>query len=136
MRMVIAISSLSIAKNIKNNLNSPQFVWKALNYITDTKIEIELPMHHRSLAQKCLIGIFIGLAAMGSTPVFAYVEPGAGNLILQLIFGGVAGIGLLLKLYWRDLTATLFPWVRSAPPPSQQPDSENTEVQDDQNPKA
>ena len=93
-------------------------------------------MHHQSLAQKCLLGIFIGLIAMGSTPVFAYVEPGAGNLFLQLILGGVAGICLLLKLYWRDLTARLLPWARSAPPPSEQPDSEKTEAQDDQHPNA
>ncbi len=30
----------------------------------------------------------------------AYVDPGSGGFLLQLILGGVAGIGLLLKLIW------------------------------------
>lgn len=49
----------------------------------------------------------ISLCCMLPTPAFAYVEPGTGNLILQLLFGGFAGIGLLFKLYWRNLSQAL-----------------------------
>ncbi len=72
-------------------------------------------MHHRSLAQKCFFCGLLGLIAMGSTPVFAYVEPGAGNLLLQLLFGGLAGIGLLVKLYWRHIATSFFGWKPSPP---------------------
>lgn len=31
---------------------------------------------------------------------FAYLEPGTGSMLLQLLFGGVAGILVIMKLYW------------------------------------
>jgi len=30
----------------------------------------------------------------------AYIDPGSGSILLQLILGGVAGIGVVIKLYW------------------------------------
>ena len=36
-------------------------------------------------------------------PALAYLDPAAGSLILQVILGGVAGLIVLLKLYWRRL---------------------------------
>ena len=31
---------------------------------------------------------------------WAYTEPGTGALLLQLAFGGVAGLAVVLKLFW------------------------------------
>ena len=36
-------------------------------------------------------------------PAHAYLDPAAGSLILQVILGGVAGLIVLLKLYWQRL---------------------------------
>jgi len=33
--------------------------------------------------------------------VFAYLDPGTGSMIAQLLVGGLAAIGVALKLYWR-----------------------------------
>lgn len=33
----------------------------------------------------------------------AYIDPGAGSMILQLLLGGVAGIMVIGKLYYRRL---------------------------------
>jgi len=30
----------------------------------------------------------------------AYLDPGTGSILLQLIIGGVAGLGVIAKLYW------------------------------------
>jgi hypothetical protein len=30
----------------------------------------------------------------------AYIDPGSGSVLLQLILGGIAGIGVVVKLYW------------------------------------
>jgi len=30
----------------------------------------------------------------------AYIDPGSGSTLLQLILGGIAGIGVVAKLYW------------------------------------
>jgi len=40
-------------------------------------------------------------------PALAYLDPAAGSLILQVILGGVAGLIVLLRLYWRRLRGFL-----------------------------
>lgn len=32
--------------------------------------------------------------------VWAYLDPGTGSMILQLLLGGIAGAAVILKLYW------------------------------------
>jgi hypothetical protein len=36
-------------------------------------------------------------------PAFGYLDPGSGSMMLQLILGGVAGLALIVKLYWQKL---------------------------------
>lgn len=33
----------------------------------------------------------------------AYLDPGTGSMLLQVILGGVAAIGVAIKLYWHKL---------------------------------
>jgi hypothetical protein len=33
---------------------------------------------------------------------FAYLDPGSGSMLLQLLFGGVAGVAVIIKLYWKN----------------------------------
>lgn len=33
-------------------------------------------------------------------PAWAYLDPGTGSIILQLLLGGVAGVAMVAKLYW------------------------------------
>lgn len=37
-------------------------------------------------------------------PAWAYLDPGTGSMLLQLLLGGIAGIAMILKLYWRRFT--------------------------------
>jgi hypothetical protein len=37
--------------------------------------------------------------------VLAYLDPGSGSMIVQILVGGLAAIGVTMKLYWRRLTA-------------------------------
>jgi hypothetical protein len=30
----------------------------------------------------------------------AYLDPGSGSMMLQLLLGGIAGVAVVLKLYW------------------------------------
>jgi hypothetical protein len=39
--------------------------------------------------------------------VFAYLDPGTGSMIVQLLVGGVAAVGVGLKLYWGRLLRLL-----------------------------
>jgi len=49
-----------------------------------------------------VIAILIALV-ISSQPVFAYLDPGSGSMFLQLLLGGVAGLAVIGKLYWRKL---------------------------------
>ena len=42
-----------------------------------------------------------------SDAVFAYLDPGTGSMLVQLLVGGVAAIGVALKLYWHRLLLLL-----------------------------
>jgi hypothetical protein len=33
----------------------------------------------------------------------AYLDPASGSILLQVVLGGIAGAGLLVKLYWHRL---------------------------------
>jgi len=35
----------------------------------------------------------------------AYVDPGSGSMLLQLLLGGVAGAAVLVKYYWQRIRA-------------------------------
>jgi hypothetical protein len=38
-----------------------------------------------------------------AAPAYAYIDPGSGSMLVQLLTGGAAGALILLRLYWRRL---------------------------------
>ncbi|MCS3903564.1 hypothetical protein J2T55_001590 [Methylohalomonas lacus] len=50
----------------------------------------------------------VGLNAfVFSAPVFAYLDPGSGSVLLQGILAALAAIGVTVKLYWHRLLRLL-----------------------------
>lgn len=43
----------------------------------------------------------------GTNRAHAYLDPGAGTLIFQLLVGGVAGTATVLKLYWKKIRRSI-----------------------------
>lgn len=41
------------------------------------------------------------------TDAVAYLDPGTGSMLLQVILGGVAAVAVAFKLYWHKLRAAL-----------------------------
>ncbi len=37
------------------------------------------------------------------TDTEAYLDPGTGSMLLQVILGGIAAVGVAIKLYWHKL---------------------------------
>lgn len=37
----------------------------------------------------------------------AYLDPGTGSMLLQVILGGVAAVGVAVKLYWHKMRVAL-----------------------------
>ena len=40
-------------------------------------------------------------------PAWAYLDPGTGSMLLQVILGGIAAIGVALKLFWHKIRVAL-----------------------------
>jgi len=40
-----------------------------------------------------------------ANPAYAYLDPGTGSMMLQILLGGLAGLIVILKLFWHRLIA-------------------------------
>jgi len=50
---------------------------------------------------KILIGA--GILVAGTGNAFAYLDPGSGSAIVQVILGGLAGVAVAFKLFWQRI---------------------------------
>ena len=41
--------------------------------------------------------------------VFAYIDPGTGSMIIQMIIGGLVGTGIAVKVFWYRIKSALSP---------------------------
>ena len=49
----------------------------------------------------------LSAAALIPVSAFAYLDPGTGSMLLQVILGGVAALAVALKLFWYRIIAFL-----------------------------
>ncbi len=51
-----------------------------------------------------LMGVLAAVAiAFPMSNAWAYLDPGTGSMILQMLLGGVAGLAIVGKLYWHRM---------------------------------
>ena len=74
----------------------------------------------------CLLILILSLATL-SRPALAYLDPGTGSMILQVLLGGFAGALVIGRLYWQRIKALL----GIKPPPEES--SSQGEAERDQN---
>ena len=55
------------------------------------------------------------------TTVLAYLDPGSGSMILQIIAGGLAAVAVTAKLYWNRILKFLR--IRKDEPDGPKPDA-------------
>jgi len=53
--------------------------------------------------------------------LLAYLDPGSGSMILQIVAGGLAALAVTARLYWNRLLRLLR--IRKPDAPEQRPDS-------------
>ena len=58
--------------------------------------------HDRTLAFASLVGL---LLLVSERPAAAYLDPGSGSMLLQVLLGGFAAVGVAIKLYWHRFSA-------------------------------
>jgi len=51
--------------------------------------------------------ILVILLLSSAQPAFAYLDPGTGSMLLQVILGGIAAVGVALKLFWHKIRIAL-----------------------------
>jgi len=51
--------------------------------------------------------LIIAFLVLITEPVFAYLDPGTGSMLLQVILGGIAAVGVALKLFWHKIRVAL-----------------------------
>ena len=56
---------------------------------------------------KFSIGFFCVLMLISTDSAFAYLDPGTGSMLLQVILGGMAAVGVALKLYWHKIRVAM-----------------------------
>jgi hypothetical protein len=49
------------------------------------------------------------LLLTAAVPVYAYLDPGTGSMLLQVILGGVAAVGVAVKMFWHRIVAFFSP---------------------------
>ncbi|MDE0144516.1 MAG: hypothetical protein OXI53_07805 [Nitrospira sp.] len=54
--------------------------------------------------RKTIPVLLVGVIVIEPDYALAYIDPSAGGLLVQILLGGIAGIGVLVKLYWGKLT--------------------------------
>ena len=51
--------------------------------------------------------VLVALVALMPTVAWAYLDPGSGSMLLQVLLGGVAAVGVVAKLYWYRILRVL-----------------------------
>jgi hypothetical protein len=57
---------------------------------------------------KRIVLLFSGLVFFMPMSAYAYLDPGAGSMILQMLLGGLAGVALFGRLFWKKIKMTIF----------------------------
>jgi hypothetical protein len=52
------------------------------------------------LFRAAMTAVFVGIFTHSA---YAYLDPGTGSMILQVLLGGIAGLALVGRLYWHKL---------------------------------
>jgi hypothetical protein len=64
--------------------------------------------------------IAVGIVVISTADAHAYLDPGTGSMILQVLVGAVAAVGAGVGIYWRRLKAIANDLLgkNTSPPPS------------------
>jgi len=63
------------------------------------------------LNTKKILGILVIITSLSYgffvSDAYAYIDPGSGSMIIQIIIGALVGVGITLKIYWYKLKEKL-----------------------------
>ena len=56
-------------------------------------------MHYKQGILLLIFGISL-LHVFTISDAYAYIDPGSGSLVIQIIIGALVGVGITVKIYW------------------------------------
>jgi hypothetical protein len=57
------------------------------------------------MREMVFVTLILYIFILSTCPAYAYLDPGTGSMVLQLVLGGIAGIAILGKLFWNRFKA-------------------------------
>lgn len=63
---------------------------------------IRVPRHLPRLLLFC-----VGATLVFAAPAAAYIDPGTGSMVLQMLIAGALGAAFAVKRFWRKIVASL-----------------------------
>lgn len=58
-----------------------------------------------------ILPLIFGISLLHSliiSDAYAYIDPGSGSLVIQIIIGALVGAGITLKIYWHKFKEKIF----------------------------
>jgi hypothetical protein len=52
--------------------------------------------------------------------IFAYLDPGSGSMLLQMLLGGIAGVAVSIKMFGKRIFSVLTFWRRDEKEPAEE----------------
>jgi hypothetical protein len=62
-----------------------------------------------------MVLLAIGTTLLFTKPAWAYLDPGTGSMMLQLLLGGVVGAMVVGKVYWHRFRGFMTSWFSGKP---------------------
>ena len=50
-----------------------------------------------------VFGVILGMSQFFISDSYAYIDPGSGSLVFQMIIGALIGVGITCKVYWYNI---------------------------------
>ncbi len=69
--------------------------------------EVTRRTHGRPRSPHSLRLLTLAVASLAAGHAQAYLDPGSGSMLLQVILGGFAAAGVAIKLYWHRIKAAM-----------------------------
>lgn len=60
--------------------------------------------------------LMLGVFLICLKSAHAYLDPGTGSLVLQILIGGIVTAGVVLKTKWNKVKSLIFQRIRKLPP--------------------
>ena len=59
----------------------------------------------KGMSKKTLLFVVLVWGLLAEARPQAYLDPGSGSMLLQILLGGFAAVGVIVKLYWHRVTS-------------------------------